>query len=233
MKYLTVSRKQKHITLELTTEATDKPLEAIISWAVCILSVYEQEKFIATLNLGQLGLKNEDEMHVAFTRQCDSLSPIARTLHASLLHAAKQPTFNFDHALDMFTEFYHHQAELSTLKEKGKLPRYSVKKHTSGHGVILTLREDAIALLGPQSARLCVSALSKTVERERGGPVYLYNPHTAFATGQAPEYSSFSFWLMARAFTQYLTDLPWSIAQVKELAPQAIALSEFFERQAH
>lgn len=231
MKYLKVKRKQRSIALTLTPEALDHSRSAIVSWVTCLWAQYAANGFSAHIDLSHYGLRNDFDIEQAFAQHCESLSPVARTLHASVLQWAQKPTTDLDDALDVFTEFNHHLCALNQLKPSGKAPKYSVKKQKHGPGVIMTLREDVIVMLGSDAASLCISGLTRAIAREKGGPVGIYNPFTAFKSHPAPDYASFHFWLMTQAFLQYMTDLPWSVAQVKELIPTAISLEGFFKQQ--
>lgn len=232
MKYLKVKRQQRDITISLTPEALIHTQEAILSWVICLWAQYSANGFSVNIDLSHYGLKNDFDIENAFAQHCESMRPVARTLHASLLQWGKSPTSDVDNTLESFAEFNQHLPALNQLKPVGKAPKYSVKKQKQGPGVIMTLREDVISVLGIESARLCVSALSNAIAREKAGPVGLYNPFTAFTSSPATDYVSMSMWLMKTAFVRYLTDMPWTVAQIKEMLPHALALQSFFDQHA-
>ena len=230
MNYLYVKRKGRLITLTLSEAAREKPLPAIMSWSMGVVDQYRHEGFTVSFDFSCYGQGFDPAQ--SFSDYCQTLSPVAQLLHTSVLDWLSKTPCDVDDALDVFVDFERNREALNALVPCAKPPKYSVKKQKQGPGVIMTLREDVIAILGIESARLCISALSKAIGREKGGPVGLYNPFTDFISSPAPNYASMSMWLMKTAFYRYLTDKSWTVAQVKEMLPSAVAIEGFFDAHA-
>ena len=176
MNYLYVKRKGRLITLTLSEAAREKPLPAIMSWSMGVVDQYRNEGFTASFDFSCYGQGFDPAQ--SFSDYCQTLSPVAQLLHTSVLDWLSKTPCDVDDALDVFVDFERNREALNALVPCAKPPKYSVKKQKQGPGVIMTLREDVIAVLGIESARLCISALSKAIGREKGGPVGLYNPFT-------------------------------------------------------